>query len=450
MFSANAQNEFTTHTKNDGLTSTNILSTKVDYRGIVWAATNSGINAYVDDGWIPIKSIADKNGKEVKIGRVSNIFESLNGELWVVSEKGLFVYNGKHWTHFYDGDNEGFVVTDIFEDRRGWIWILLEKKRSLKDIGDLGFALTEGKIQTYNGYQWYKHEGEIGGSAAVTIGDPMEYFTSHTQDEQGNIWITNLDGLYSFNGKKWAKFDEEEKQLPADICNKVLETNNNEIWVATRHGIAKQKDGSWVKYEDNKGLKGKNISDLFEDNQNRLWATTKKDNRFSSLCLYENNIWKPYNKDDIKIVGSIDQLIDFDDQLIAFSKSGVSLFDGKKWINLIKKNKIKDDKYTGVTVTRDKSVWFAGQKGLYRLNSTGLQLVYSPNKSWKVTTIFETNTGEIWVGTEKKGVCVIGSTSNKHYTVNNGFNDNYIKDIFEDKQNNIWVVTKGGISKYNK
>jgi len=88
---------------------------------------------------------------------------------------------------------------------------------------------------------------KIGGSAAVTIGDPMEYFTSHLQDEQGNIWITNLDGLYKFDGKKWTNFNKE--QLPSDICNKVIESSDNEIWVATRHGIAKQVGNKWVKYE---------------------------------------------------------------------------------------------------------------------------------------------------------------------------------------------------------
>lgn len=207
--SSNAQNVFTTYTKSSGLTSSTILLTKVDHKGIIWAGTSSGINAYTGDEWVPIRSIEDSKGNNNSLGRVSQIFEASNGDLWVISEKGIFIYNGEYWTYFYDGDNDGFIITDIFEDRRGWIWVSLEKRRSLKDISDIGFALTEGKIQMFNGSLWIKFPSDIGGSAAVPIGSPMDYFTSNMQDTQGNIWFTNLDGLYKFDGRKWTEFNEE-------------------------------------------------------------------------------------------------------------------------------------------------------------------------------------------------------------------------------------------------
>ena len=106
--SVNAQNEFTTYTKSDGLTSSNIFITKVDHKGIIWAGTNSGINAFTGNEWIPIKSITDNTGKKRNLGRVSEIFEAINGELWVVTEKGLFIYNGSYWTYFNDAENDPY------------------------------------------------------------------------------------------------------------------------------------------------------------------------------------------------------------------------------------------------------------------------------------------------------------------------------------------------------
>lgn len=444
--SSNAQSEFHTYTKSDGLTSSNILSVKIDHEGVIWAATNSGINAFTGKKWIPIKSISYNNGDNKNLGRVFRIFEATNGELWVVTEKGLFIYNGSYWTFFNDSENDGFIVTDIFEDRRGWIWLMLEKSSSLKDISDLGFSLVEGTVQMFNGQRWHKFPGEIGGSAAAIIGDPMEYFTSNIQDEKGNIWVTNLDGLYKFDGKKWVEFNEE--QLPSDMCFEVIETSNNEIWVATQHGIAKQVGDEWIKYEKTRGIKGNLTYDLFEDKEKRLWATTKKDNRFSSLCVYENGKWKPYFKDNIKIKGNINRLIDFDGQLIAFSKKGLSIYNGKNWTSLTKKYEITDNNFANLIIAKNKTLWFSGQKGLYDLSADSLQLVYTRGKNWRVTSIFERSNGEIWVGTEKNGVYLIAGTENKQYTVDNGLGSNQIKEIFEDKQNNIWVVTKNGISRF--
>lgn len=400
-----AQNEFHSFTKSDGLTSSNILTTKVDYRGIIWAATYSGINAFTGGEWIQIKSITDHNGNKTNLGRVIKIFETLVGELWIVTEKGLFIYNGNYWTLFYDSNNDGFIVADIFEDRRGWIWVMLEKERSLKDISDIGFAFVEGKIQMFDGKYWNTFPDEIGGSAAVAIGDPMKYFTSHLQDEQGNIWITNLDGLYKFDGKNWISFNKE--QLPSDICNEVIETSDKTIWVATRHGIAKQAGNKWIKYDKNRGIKENNVSDLFEDSNHRLWATVKKDNRFSSLCVYKNNSWKPYFKDNIKVKGNINQLFYFDNNLIASSKKGISFYDGKSWTDIVKKYGIIDDDFNNFTITKIKNLWFAGQRNLYKLNQDSLQVVCSNEKNWKVTTIFESSKGEIWVGTEKNGVFLV-------------------------------------------
>ncbi|MBL6944701.1 MAG: hypothetical protein ISR56_10105, partial [Bacteroidales bacterium] len=244
----------------------------------------------------------------------------------------------------------------------------------------------------------------------------------------------------------WVEFNEEE--LPSDKCYKVLETSNNEIWVATQYGIAKQNGGEWIKYDKLKGLKGNLIYDLLEDQEQRLWAITRKDSRFKSLCVFENGKWKAYFKDNIKIKGNIIRLSDFEDQLIAFSKKGVSAYDGKNWINLVKKFDIEDDDFICLTPAKNKSLWFAAQKGLYNLNDEGIKIAYSPEQGWRVTSIFDSANGKIWVGTEKNGAYLISGAESKNYTSESGLNDNHIIEIFEDKQMNIWVVTKTGISRF--
>ncbi len=445
--SATSQYEVVTYTRSNGLSSNSILVTKVDSKGIIWFGTSNGISAYTSDSLIPVKSISDNKGYQKNIGRVNEIYEATNGEIWIVSEKGIFIFNGKHWTHFNDTENDGFHIVDVFEDRRGWIWLTYEKHQSLKDVGNFGFSLVEGIVQMYNGFQWIKFPNDIGGTAAITIGDPVQYFTSLMQDEQGNIWFTNLDGTYKFDEPEWVKYDKEI--LPSDICNKVIETKKHEIWIATKYGVSFKKDSTWVNTENIRGIKGNAVVDLFEDRLGRVWLTTEKDNRFKFLCLFDNGKWTAYSKDHIKLKAEINKLVDYNGNVLAFSKKGISVFDEKKWTNLISKNKIDDNNFSNLIESRNKSIWFAGREGLYKLSDEGIEIAYKPEDSWKVTQIFENKDGDIWVATEKQGAFLINETDSVIYNTDNGLSDNYIKEIFEDKKDNIWIVSKSGISKIN-
>lgn len=444
---SNAQNEFKTFTKSDGLTSSNISFTHIDTQGVIWAATNSGVNAFTGKKWVPIKSITDSRGRSKTLGKVLKILETVKGELWIATEKGLFHFNRQYWTYYSDHDNSDFFVKHIFEDDKGIIWVMLEKNTGIKDIGDIGFSVVEGRMQMFNKSQWFDFPGMIGGTAAVVVGEPKDYFTSMIQDKKGNIWVTSLDGLYIYDRREWIEFNEED--LPSDKCYKVIETWDNKIWVATSGGIARQENGEWINYENIKGIKGNLTYDLYEDSQNRLWAFTKKDHKFKALCFYEDGKWQTCFSNDIQLKGEVSRLIEFNNKLLAFSTKGLSLFNDGKWSNLDNIYNLDEDNFSVITKANDNSVWFTTQNGLYHIDDN-LEKVFSATSKWKVTSLFESSNGEIWVGTERKGAYMINDMGNKHYTTDNGLKDNHINEIFEDKNKNIWVVTRNGISQLKK
>ncbi len=443
-FSSISQSQFKTYTKSDGLTSSTILFTHVDSKGVIWAATYSGLNAFTGKEWVSIKSISDKQGRDKNLGKVLKIFETNIGHLWVATEKGIFYFNREYWTHYSDSENSEFYVKDIFEDSKSRIWVILEKRINPRDIGNIGFSFVEGRVQLFTDGRWFDFLGMIGGSAAVTVGESTDYFTSIFEDSDGNIWVSSLDGVYIYDNREWVEFNGEV--LPSDKCYKVLQTSDNEIWVASSYGVARRDGDEWIKYERSKGLKDNITYDLFEDNENRLWAFTRKDQRFKALCYYEEGKWKSCFSKDIQIKGEINKLINLDGKLLAFSSKGVSVFDGSKWKSL-------GDIYTGgidltaVTLGRDNSIWIAGRTEIYKITNSSLVSVLEFDKKQKVSTLFESSNGELWIGTDKSGLFMLNKTGSKQFTNNNGLTDNHIVEIFEDKRNNIWVVTRNGISR---
>ena len=445
-FSVVAQIEFESYSKSDSLTSINISSVFVDSKGVIWAATNNGVNAFTGKRWVGIKSISKSRGNDINLGTISNISETKNTSIWISSDKGLFEFNGKYWTHHSDRDNSGFYVKEIIQDSLGFVWIVLEKNRSIKDAGDLGFSLVEGKLQMYNHKQWYDFPGMIGGSAAVVVGEKKEYFTSSLIDSKNNLWITSLDGLYIYNQKSWLEYDIE--YLSSDKCYKVFETSKNDIWVGTANGVAKRDGDKWIKYEDDSGIKDNDIYNLFEDKKQRLWAFSKKDNKFKALNLFRNNKWEAYFDQDLNIKGEVKELFDFYNKLLAYSNKGISIFDKGKWTNLEELYGIEEEDYSEIIMAKDSSVWFTTKTGLYHLNKGKLDKVYTPKKKWRLSYLYEAPKGDIWLGTEKNGVYIINEQTNTHLTSKKGLVHKHIKNIFTDSGGSIWIVSKEGISKY--
>ncbi len=438
-----AQVDFINFSKGNGLTSNSILVTKVDSKGVLWVGTVNGVSAYTSTGWVQIKSISDNDRYNKFIGRVSIIFEASNGDIWICGEKGIFVFNGEYWTYFDDNENEGYLISDIFEDRRGWVWVMFEKYQSLKDVSVLGFSMVEGVLQMYNGERWHKFVGEIGGSAAIAIGDKKQYFTSHIQDNNGNLWVTSLDGLYKFDGFRWTEYDQEE--IPSDICNKVIQNSSGDIWVATRNGVAFKKDSSWIEFKKQKGIKGLDAVEFYEDYLKRLWVLSRKDDRFKSICVYDGNKWKPFFREKLKIRGDVDEMITNDSLILIYSDKGISSYTSGKWINLLDENNIDYDNFGNFTRTWDGRLLFTGKHGLYEIKKSKIKTLYNSASGWKANSVVVLG-DDILIGTDKTGIYQISNGEGTNYTTDNGLPDDNVKLMFTDTMNNIWVVTRAGIS----
>ncbi len=105
-------------------------------------------------------------------------------------------------------------------------------------------------------------------------------------------------------------------------------------------------------------------------------------------------------------------------------------------------------------------IWFGTIHGLYRYNSVDVQkFLHNPLDSTtipdnSIRTIFLDSSGTLWIGTAQ-GVCIYDNTTDQFTTLK--FKDksgailgNNIRDIFEDKDKNIYLLSSTMLGKYNK
>jgi len=211
----------------------------------------------------------------------------------------------------------------------------------------------------------------------------------------------------------------------------------------------------WAKFERQKGIKGNPVTSIFLDKRSRIWIITSKDNRFKYLCYYENSKWHAFSKDNIKVKGEIVKLLEFNDNILLFSKKGVHSYNNKNWNNLIADNNIDDGDFSNILLRKDKSILFTGDLGLYEITKGGVfqifEFSYHPSGSisvdvWNPNFVKEDREMNIWVGTQKDGLFMISDGKVTRYNEDNGLPNNSVLDLMEDRDGARWVVTKSGIS----
>ena len=105
-------------------------------------------------------------------------------------------------------------------------------------------------------------------------------------------------------------------------------------------------------------------------------------------------------------------------------------------------------------VIQDKEgfIWVAGNNGLYRFDGEEFKPYLSSLKDTiglrdnKINTIVESKGGRLWIGTPK-GLHFLENNEIRHVPIIDNPSDNqeYIINIFEDSNENLWITTYGGL-----
>jgi len=66
----------------------------------------------------------------------------------------------------------------------------------------------------------------------------------------------------------------------------------------------------------------------------------------------------------------------------------------------------------------------------------------------QVNNMLTDRAGSLWIGTVSQGLCVVRDLRSDYYRSSDGLSGNVINAIYEDRENNIWVVTSGGLDRF--
>ena len=490
------------------LTSGNILCITEDKKHRIWFGTDRGVNIIDENN--QVISLFRKH--KVQDLRINSILCDKNGDMWIGSEDGLFLYDyTKNTIQEYSHTKElqslpGNNVNQIFEDKSGIIWVALwgnglcrfdNNHKTFERLPPLGKNNNPFTIyEDLDGYFWvgtwtdglFKIEFSQGKSTPlykqfVHTTDPLSIsdnsIYSITQDNvSGNIWILSQVGLSIITDRKASRFERiNALDLFSDasnFLNQIMKDRQGNIWIATSN------DGVYLANLNKPLFQSNSLEEL----KKRFGFIT-----VNSIFEDDNNLWLGLTSFGISVIDKKTQLIEKNSELTKLLNDNIQSHintvncfcknkaDGSVWIgglDILAKVFKQNNKFVfenipinlesltqnGARVNSlfndsKNRMWVGLRNGVF-LFSNGRFKDILPELN-NVISFCEEKNGTIWIASPSKGIIRLIETKpnkfiSKQYSLSKGnINSDEINAIVVDKKGTIWVGTNnGGLNKYEK
>ncbi len=431
---------FSHFTTNNGLSSNNINGIEQDGIGLLYIATDEGLNVYNGFGFSQVT--ADSYGNRLQAKYITSLEYTDNNRpvLWI----GTF--------------NNGLIAWEKSKDR----FIRFSAKNEL--LSDIVTAIAADKnivvAGTYRGFTIFNAN-----TLKVISKQKLFQRINDLLVDNGNIYLATDYGLLVFNLK-----DKQIKTLLKNN-NKILSLAKagDKLLLGTTKGVLTYYPGTGKTGVLSQLLANKTITAIAVEDTSTYWFGTKN----SGLILYDaaqitifindrqyeyslssNHITSLFfdNSHNLWIgtyMGGLNKLSDFSRNLMVLDK--IPQLD-KDFIQTIYED--ADGNIWIGTADAQLNKW--DRKNNKFVTYSFKELAQNLNADYKIRIIYEDTKGRLWIGTDGGGLAIFNPKTDrieKLFQHNpddpNSLSSNRIRAIVEDRKGNIWIGTfGGGLDKY--
>jgi ligand-binding sensor domain-containing protein/signal transduction histidine kinase len=410
------------------LSSNNVASVFEDQAGMLWIATDNGLNGFDRKKGIFIRYTHDpKNIHSISSNNLTlfsfgtAVQEDGSGNLWICTDSGLNKLNADRtvFTAYYHNPREAHSLSsnNIYAleiDQAGILWAgSWSGKLDKADLNHKAFGIIRHNPDNINSLS----NNEV---------------TSILEDSSGAIWISTFGGGLNRWDRKTNQFTRfrhdpsNPKTLRYDTIQVIFEDRHGNLWIGNGNILSRfnKHTGDFTHYFSNavnKSIEPEMIFSIAEDRQGLLW-------------LGMGNGIEKFN-----------------------AKTGESVH---YYYDPPDSNGISDNTVTTIFADSRNNIWVGhGSRATDRLNRrTGhfTHYKHDPHDSASISSnivncFYEDSKGNLWFGTISGGLCLFDFQQEKFktFTDKHGLPDNSVFSIVEDNNGHLWLGTRMGLSRFD-
>jgi len=453
-------------TVDDGLAQNSVMATLQDSQGVVWLATEEGLDRF--DGYT-LRHFSHQRASSMGLARnfIWAIREDASGDLWIAIKDGGVARldpRTEAFTSFrHRPEDPASISSDsarqLLIDRGGRIWI------ATTDGGLNLLDPSTGRAQRFS------HDPTRLNSLS------SDSVFALAQDRDGNVWVGTDKGLDLWisgtNGfKHFARSSDDARSLSSNSVSALYVDKSGSLWVGTFDAGLDRFDGAtqgFTAYPADASnptrLSNAEVRTILEDAEGRLWIGTagglnlldRADGQFTRF------------KHDVTEAGSLS-----DDYVMSLYQDrsgllwvgtragGVSRWNPRSWrFGLLRPSWLDNAYAIAFAGDAEGRLWIGTMgAGLYRYDPRTGEAVTADSVFGKpqllpdsrIMALLHSSRGELWVGTMQSGLVRISPTgrTSRFDARGRGPDDpralgaNGVMSLCEAQDGRIWVGTYGG------
>lgn len=306
-------------------------------------------------------------------------------------------------------------------------------------------------------------------------GLPQSQVTAITQGEKGYLWVGTLDGLAKFNGKDFETFTTDNGLFNNRIT--FLTFIKGELWIGHEGGVSHLTSKGFEKFAldpkdrkikvsdieffNGKIIVGSNGAGLYQLINGKLQSVKLNEPdhlRIRDLRIVKDELWIATRAGllatkDLNVIRKIPQTDVFNISSLVHREDKMYLSTYNEGfielsLNTNRLRKISDDETTISSrfayLDKDEHIWLNTMNGMQRHSKTGAVFTLSELNGLPmngIMTMFQDRDGNIWFGSEGKGLIRFTGEQFVYYDQRSGLSSDLILNVNSDKSGNFWFGT---------
>lgn len=370
---------------------------------------------------MPFKNFSIQNGLSQSV--VTDIFQDSGGYIWISTEYGLNRFNRFEFKNYYQTDGLSHNnVLSIHEDSEGRILVGTER--------GLDYLAENGRFTTLPGTE-------------ILRGIPVNIMFT---DSRGALWVgTDGAGIFRFMDDAFIVINTNDNLID-NIVRNIIEVPGGELYVSTRGGVSVINDNCVIRnFTTADGLTENRTRDVYRHIDGTIWVATR-----NGINIIDGERITSMNIND-GIVHSRVTGLTFDgiEGVWIATEGGVSHFRNGNFYNYTDNNGLANNIVNKVIRDMEDNLWFGTYGGGVDLLTGEKFTHYTVQQgllSNMITSFAEDDLGRIYTGTYGGGIALISNGLVEPMTTTQGLIDNRVYTMTTFKDGAIWVGTRNGIS----